>query len=75
MFARLGFPCAIISDRSTHFCNKPVKTLMKKYGITHKVASPYQHQTNGQVELANREIKNILTKVVNTNREDWFDVF
>lgn len=48
---------------------------MKKYGITHKVASPYQHQTNGQVELANREIKNILTKVVNTNREDWFDVF
>ena len=30
---------------------------MKKYGITHQVVSPYHSQTNGQVELANREIK------------------
>ncbi|RVW58778.1 Retrovirus-related Pol polyprotein from transposon 17.6 [Vitis vinifera] len=28
-------------------------------------------QTSGQVELANREIKNILMKVVNVNRKDW----
>ena len=35
---------------------------MKKYEITHKVATPYYSQTNGQVELANREIKQILEK-------------
>jgi len=29
---------------------------MKKYGITHKVATPYHPQISGQVELANREI-------------------
>ncbi|RVW94326.1 Retrovirus-related Pol polyprotein from transposon opus [Vitis vinifera] len=28
-------------------------------------------KTSGQVELANREIKNILMKVVNSNRKDW----
>ncbi|KAL6320277.1 hypothetical protein AAG906_005358 [Vitis piasezkii] len=28
-------------------------------------------KTSGQVELANREIKNILMKVVNTSRRDW----
>ncbi|KAI3473747.1 hypothetical protein Pfo_031401 [Paulownia fortunei] len=44
---------------------------MKKYGITHKVATPYHPQTNGQVELANREIKQILEKTVNPNRKDW----
>ena len=37
----------------------------------HKVSTPYHPQTNGQVELANLEIKRILTKVVNTIRKDW----
>ncbi|RVW12575.1 Retrovirus-related Pol polyprotein from transposon 17.6 [Vitis vinifera] len=44
---------------------------MSKYGVKHKVATPYHPQTSGQVELANREIKNILMKVVNTSRRDW----
>jgi len=44
---------------------------MKKYGITHKVATPYHPHTSGQVELANREIKQILEKIVNPNRKDW----
>ncbi|RVW22137.1 Retrovirus-related Pol polyprotein from transposon 17.6 [Vitis vinifera] len=50
---------------------KPFETLLAKYGVKHKVATPYHPQTSGQVELANREIKNILMKVVNTSRRDW----
>ncbi|RVW58427.1 Retrovirus-related Pol polyprotein from transposon 297 [Vitis vinifera] len=54
----------------------PVNTMITelfstKYGVKHKVATPYHPQTSGQVELANREIKNILMKVVNTSRRDW----
>ncbi|KAL6319887.1 hypothetical protein AAG906_036959 [Vitis piasezkii] len=71
IFSRFGVPKAIISDEGTHFCNKPFETLLAKYGAKHKVATPYHPQTSGQVELANREIKNILMKVVNTNRKDW----
>ena len=44
---------------------------MAKYGVKHKVATPYHPQKSGQVELANREIKTILMKVVNSNRKDW----
>ena len=44
---------------------------MRKYGVIHKVSTPYHPQTNGQTELANREIKNILEKIVNPNRKDW----
>ena len=44
---------------------------MAKYGVKHRVTTPYHPQTSGQVELANREIKTILMKVVNSNRKDW----
>ena len=71
IFSRFGVPKAIISDGGSHFCNKPFENLMAKYGVKHKVATPYHPQTSGQVELANREIKTILMKVVNTNRKDW----
>ncbi|RVW56713.1 Gag-Pol polyprotein [Vitis vinifera] len=71
IFSRFGVPKAIISDEGTHFCNKPFETLLAKYGVKHKVATPYHPQTSGQIELANREIKNILMKVVNTSIRDW----
>ncbi|RVW71874.1 Retrovirus-related Pol polyprotein from transposon opus [Vitis vinifera] len=48
-----------------------IPSLLSKYGVKHKVATPYHPHTSGQVELANREIKNILMKVVNSNRKDW----
>lgn len=44
---------------------------MRKYGITHKLATPYHPQTSGQVEVSNRQIKQILEKTVNPNRKDW----
>ncbi|RVW60224.1 Retrovirus-related Pol polyprotein from transposon 17.6 [Vitis vinifera] len=71
IFSRFGVPKAIISDGGTHFCNKPFVTLLAKYGVKHKVATPYHPQTSRQVELANREIKNILMKMVITSRKDW----
>ncbi|RVW89972.1 Gag-Pol polyprotein [Vitis vinifera] len=71
IFSRFGVPKAIISDGGTHFCNRPFETLLAKYGVKHKVATPYHPQTSGQVELANREIKNILMKVVIMSRKDW----
>ena len=71
IFSRFGVPKAIISDGGAHFCNKPFETLLAKYEVKHKVATPYHPQTSGQVELGNSEIKNILMKMVNASRKDW----
>ncbi|XP_062080514.1 uncharacterized protein LOC133785279 [Humulus lupulus] len=71
IFSRFGSPRAIISDNGTHFCNRSFEHLMKQYGITHKVTTPYHPQTSGQVEISNREIKHILEKTVNPSRKDW----
>jgi hypothetical protein len=71
ILSRFGIPRAMISDGRTHLCNKSFESLMKKYEITHKVATLYHPQTSGQVELSNREIKQILEKTVNPNRKDW----
>ena len=71
IFSRFGTPRAIISDGGLHFCNRSFENLLKKYGVTHKVSTAYHPQTNGQAELANREIKHILEKTVAPNRKDW----
>ncbi|KAM1000640.1 hypothetical protein ACFX2I_007252 [Malus domestica] len=71
IFARFGMPRVLISDGGSHFCNRTIEALLKKYGVTHKVATPYHPQTSGQAEVSNREIKQILEKTVGPNRKDW----
>ncbi|KAI3748436.1 hypothetical protein L6452_11499 [Arctium lappa] len=71
IFSRFGTPKAIISDRGTHFCNKVIGALFKKYGVIHRISTAYHPQSNGQAEVSNREIKSILEKTVSPNRKDW----
>ncbi|CAL2230012.1 unnamed protein product [Prunus armeniaca] len=71
ILTRFGTPRAIISDGGSHFVNQAFVALLKKYEITHKVATPNHPQTSGQVEISNKEIKHILEKTVNTTRKDW----
>ena len=71
IFTRFGTPRTIISDGGAHFCNKVVNNLLARYGVKHKITSPYHPQANGQAEISNREIKQILAKIVNPNRKDW----
>lgn len=56
IFPRFGVPRAVISDGGSHFVNRIFNNLLKKYGVTHRVATPYHPQTHGQVEITNREI-------------------
>nr|GEU95854.1 reverse transcriptase domain-containing protein [Tanacetum cinerariifolium] len=64
---------AIISDRGTHFCNGEFTKVMQKYGVTHRLATPYHPQTSGQVKVSNRGLKRILERAVGENRASWLD--
>nr|GEU39313.1 reverse transcriptase domain-containing protein [Tanacetum cinerariifolium] len=68
-----GTPRAIISDRGTHFCNGQFAKVMLKFGVTHRLATPYHPQTSGQVEVSNRGLKRILERIVGVNRASWSD--
>jgi hypothetical protein len=48
-----------------------IQHTLEKYRIKHKVALAYHPQTNGQAEISNREIKQILEKTVCPSRKDW----
>ena len=65
IICQYGVPQEIISDNGSHFKGE-VRTIMELYDIEHHKSSPYRPQTNGAVEAANKNIKNILTKMVVT---------
>ena len=47
IFPRFGTLRALISDGGSHFYNHVIEALLKKYGVTHKVTTPYHPQTSG----------------------------
>ncbi|GJR96595.1 putative nucleotidyltransferase, ribonuclease H [Tanacetum coccineum] len=59
LFSHFRIPKALISDRGTHFCNRQMEKILKKYGVHHRIATTYHPQTSGQVENTNRALKRI----------------
>ena len=69
IICRYEVPHELIYDRGAYFRGE-ADTLIQKYGIQHHKSSVYRPQTNGAVEAANKNIKRILRKMVETSR-DW----
>ncbi|CAM8951226.1 unnamed protein product [Rhodiola kirilowii] len=52
-FPRFGVPQTVISDGGSHFKERNFETLLKKYGVCHKVGTPCHPQTSGLVDISN----------------------
>src|SRR5437764_7270679 len=66
-------PKIIMSDRRTHFRNKLVDELCRKFEIKHKLSSPYHPQMKGLVERFNRTLCEALAKV--SEKENQWDKY
>ncbi|GJS83531.1 reverse transcriptase domain-containing protein [Tanacetum coccineum] len=71
LFSRFGIPKALIGDRGTHFYNRQMEKVLKRYGVHHRFATAYHPQTSGQVENTNRALKRILEKTVKDDPFVW----
>jgi transposase InsO family protein len=74
IFPRFGVSRMVISDGGTHFTDKGFHRYLMKHGIHHNVDTPYHPQTSGQVETSNKQIKNILQKMVDEMGTAWKDL-
>ena len=68
---RYGALRTIINDEGSHFANKLFAKLLIIYEVRHAMGLAYHPQSNGQVKISNKEIKNILEKTVKTSGKDW----
>ena len=45
--------------------------MFERFEIKHALTAPYKPSTNGQDERSNQTVKDILSKFVNANLNDW----
>nr|GEZ83330.1 reverse transcriptase domain-containing protein [Tanacetum cinerariifolium] len=56
-----------------NYTAKKFAKITLKFGVTHRLATPYHPQTSGQVEVLNRGLKRILKRKVGENHASWSD--
>jgi hypothetical protein len=66
-----GFPEAIVSDRDSKFTSIFWNALWKLSGTQLKMSASYHPQTDGQTEIVNRLVQDILCAYVSADRKDW----
>jgi transposase InsO family protein len=66
-----GVPRIVISDGGSHFIDQTFQKALTEVGVDHQIATPYHPQTSGQAETSNKQIKNILQKMVNQMGRSW----
>ena len=69
IICRYGVLHEIISDNGLHFKGETEKLLRQSNNIQHHKFSPYRPQTNGAVEVANKNIGRILKKITKNYKD------
>ena len=66
-----GLPRSIVSDRDMKFIGNFWRTLWKKMGTNVLFILAYHPQTNGQTEVVNRSLGDLLRSLVTEHHSSW----
>jgi hypothetical protein len=69
-----GLPKSIVSDRDTKFIGHFWRTLWKKMGTNLMFSSAYHPQMDGQTEVVNRSLGDLLRSLVTEHQSIWDNV-
>ena len=71
LFARVGIPKEILSDRGTQFRSELMTEVNRLLSIKALFTSPYHPSCNGAVERYNGVLKSMLKKLCSDKPKDW----
>jgi protoheme ferro-lyase len=69
-----GLPRSIVSDQDTKFIGHFWRTLWKKLGTNLSFSLAYQPQTDGQTEVVNRSLGDLLRSLVTEHHNQWDNI-
>ncbi|XP_057824068.2 uncharacterized protein LOC131036238 [Cryptomeria japonica] len=71
ILVRFGVPQKIVADNASNFSSSELSLFFYDHGIALAYASDYYLQGNSQVESSNKNLINIMKKLVSKNFRDW----
>ena len=71
IFARVGFPSEILSDRGVQFTSDLMKEVSRLVSIKQLFTTPYNPKCNGLCERMNGVLKSMLKKMCQEKPQDW----
>ena len=73
VFYKFGYPRELVNDQGSQFTSHMIENSLSEHNIKHRTYNPYHPQYNGQVEVTNRALEGIPTKVISNIKTYWVD--
>ena len=71
VFKHHGFPRSVVSDRDVRFTSQFWEDVCVLLGIDRDMSSAFHPETDGQTEVKNRVVEEILRHYINPSMDDW----
>ncbi|XP_070013202.1 uncharacterized protein [Nicotiana sylvestris] len=72
LICHFGIPATIITDSAANLNSHLMGEIYEQFKITHRNSTPYRPKANGAIEAANKNIKKILRKMIQSSRQ-WHE--
>ncbi|XP_070017298.1 uncharacterized protein [Nicotiana sylvestris] len=69
LICRFGIPTTVITDNAANLNSHLMGNIYEQFKIMHRNSTPYRTKANGVVEAANKNIKKILRKMIQSSRQ------